>query len=185
MNAKTILAGVVGGVVLFMWGGIVNMATPLGHAGFRGIPNEDAVIDVLRANITQPGMYFFPWVDASQHGDEAAMKAWEEKATRGPAGILIHQIHGEPLNARLLGVELASNIVVGLLAALVLAQIAGSLAWRTLLAGVMGAMASADTLASYWNWYKYPGEYVLAQATIQIAGFLLMGAAIAAIAKKP
>jgi len=185
MNAKTLLAGVVGGIVLFVWGAVAHMATPLSAIGISSMPNEDAVMDAMRTNITQPGLYFFPGIAPGQEADEAAMKAWEEKAMRGPTGIMVYQLRGEGiLPPSMLITEAVSNILIGILAALILAQIAGSLATRALLAGVMGLIAGTDIYVSYWNWYKFPTDYTLAQIVIQFIGFLLMGATIAAIAKK-
>jgi len=185
MNAKTLVAGVVGGVVLFIWGSITHLATPLATAGIQSIPNEDVVMEAMRANITQPGLYFFPGIDPAQMGDEAAVKAWDEKLKSGPAGILVYQLHGAgALPLGMLITEAVSNIVVGLLVAVVLAQISGNLMMRASMAGVMALVASADVLFSEWNWYKFPTEYTLAQTVILVVGYLLMGAAIAAIAKK-
>jgi hypothetical protein len=109
MNAKTWIAGLAGGVVLFVWGSITHMLTPLGEMGIKSVPNEDAVLEVMRANITQPGLYFLPGMVSGQQNDEAAMKALEEKWVRGPAGILVYQLHGEPLSPRLLGLSLRAT----------------------------------------------------------------------------
>jgi len=184
MNAKTWIAGVVGGIVLFIWGSIAHVATPLGSTGISSMPNEDAVMDAMRANITQPGLYFFPGIVGNQ--DEAAMKAWEEKAKRGPNGIMVYQLRSEgALLPSLLITEAVSNIIVGLLAAIVLSQIAGSLAFRASMAGLIALIGSVDIYGSYWNWYKFPTDYTLAQIVVLFIGYILMGATIAAIAKKP
>lgn len=185
MNARTWMAGIVGGVVLFVWGSIAHLATPLSQVGIQSMPNEDAVMEAMRANITQPGLYFFPGLAAGQESDAAAMKAWEEKAMRGPTGILVYQVRSEgALPPSLLLNEALSNIVVGLLAAVVLAQIGGGLVFRAMIAGLIALIGSVDIYGSYWNWYKFPTDYTLAQTVILVAGYVLMGATIAAIAKK-
>jgi len=186
MNARTLIAGIVGGIVLFAWGSIAHVATPLGHVGYSAIPNEGAVMEAMRANINQDGLYFFPWLDPARQSDEAAMKEWGDKAVRGPTGIMVYRMQGDAgIPPAMLAVEFTSNVFVGILAALVLANISGTLLMRALLTGLMGLMASADIFVSYWNWYKFPADYTLAQSAIQVIGFLLMGATIAAIAKKP
>jgi hypothetical protein len=185
MNAKTLIAGVAGGIVLFLWGSVAHLATPLSQVGIRSMPNEDAVMDAMRANITQPGLYFFPGLAPGQESDAAAMKSWEEKAMRGPAGIMVYQVRSEgALPPRLLINEAISNIIVGLLAAVVLAQIGGGLAFRAAMAGLIALIGSVDIYGSYWNWYKFPTDYTLAQTAILVVGYVLMGATIAAIAKK-
>jgi hypothetical protein len=52
------------------------------------------------------------------------------------------------------------------------------------MAGLMGLMSSLDVFVSQWNWYKFPADYSLAQTFVQVVGFVLMGAAIAAISKQ-
>ncbi len=185
MTGRTLIGGVVGGIVLFIWGSIAHVATPLGSAGIQSIPNEDAVMESMRANITQPGLYFFPGIDPARQNDEAAMKEWEAKAVRGPAGIMAYQLRGEAgLPPNLLITEFASNVLVGVLVAFILGNIAGSLAFRVVVAGAIALLAGVDIYGSYWNWYKFPTAYTLAQITIQVVGYLLMGAVIAAIARK-
>src|SRR5437016_13287035 len=58
---KILLAGILGGVVMFIWTSIAHMALPLGEAGLREIPNESAVLGAMQNNIgEQTGLYIFP-----------------------------------------------------------------------------------------------------------------------------
>jgi hypothetical protein len=185
MSVRTLIAGIVGGVVLFIWGSVAHVALPLGEVGFSSSPNEDAVLEAMRANITQPGLYFLPWLGPEQRTDEAAMQAWAEKAKRGPVAFVVYQTRGEgEISPAQLGVEFGSNLLIGLLAAVVLANLTGAFAVRVVMAGLMGLMSSLDVFVSQWNWYKFPADYSLAQAFVQVVGFVLMGAAIAAISKQ-
>jgi hypothetical protein len=185
MSVRTLIAGIVGGVVLFVWGSVAHVALPLGEVGFSPLPNEDAVLEAMRANITQPGLYFLPWLGPEQRTNAAAMQAWAEKAKRGPVAFIVYQAQSEgEISPAQLGVEFGSNLLVGLIAAMVLGGMSGGVGSRALMAGLIGLMASLDTFISFWNWYKFPTDYSLAQGFVQVVGFLLMGAAIAAIAKK-
>ncbi len=185
MNMRILLGGLLGGVALFAWGALAHVVLPLGMTGIQFLPNEEPVLETMRANITTPGLYFIPGIAPGQHNDEAAMKAWEEKAKRGPVGFLVYQVRGEgAMTPRQLGTEFVSNLAVGLLAGIVVASLGGSFVTRTLMVGLMGLMSSLDVLVSEWNWYKFPTDYTLAQMVIQVVGFLVMGAAAAAIIKK-
>lgn len=185
MNSRVLLGGLAGGVVLFLWGSLAHVVLPLGEVGLQSLPNEEPVVEAMRANITAPGLYFIPGIAPGQHRDEAAMKAWEEKAKRGPVGLLVYQVRGSgAMEPAQLGTEFVSNLAIGLLAGIILANLSGSFVTRTLLVGLMGLMSSLDLLVSEWNWYKFPTDYTLAQIIIQVVGFLLMGAAAAAIIKK-
>ena len=58
---KILLAGVLGGVVMFIWTSIAHMALPLGEAGVREIPTESTVLSAMQSNIgEQTGLIFSP-----------------------------------------------------------------------------------------------------------------------------
>ena len=180
---KILWGGLVGAVVLFTWSFVSHMFLPLGHIGIQQVPNEDPILDAMRANIQQPGLYFLPGLARSQYNDEAAMKGWTEKAGRGFA-IVIYQLHGGGMMPQQLITEFASNFLLALLAALLLSHIGGGFLTRTLAVGIMGLIAGLDVYVSYWNWFKFPTDYTLAVMFDQLIGFLLMGAALAWIVKK-
>ena len=61
MTKRIILAGVLGGIAMFIWTSIAHMALPLGDAGIREIPNEQAVLSAIQTNIgEQSGLYLSP-----------------------------------------------------------------------------------------------------------------------------
>ena len=58
---KILLAGILGGIVMFIWTSIAHMFLPLGEAGISEIPNESAVLSAMQSNIDeQTGLYIFP-----------------------------------------------------------------------------------------------------------------------------
>lgn len=48
MGKRIILAGVLGGVGMFVWSSIAHMALPLGEAGIQEISNEQALLGPTR-----------------------------------------------------------------------------------------------------------------------------------------
>ena len=139
----------------------------------------------MRANITAPGFYFIPGLVPGKHNDPAAMKAWEEKAKKGPVAILIHQVTGEgAMTPQQLGTELGSNILLAIGVAFVVSNLSGGYGQRMIASGLIGLVSGLDVYVSFWNWHKFPTDYILGVMSDQVLGFLLMGAAIAAIAKK-
>ncbi len=57
---KKLLAAVLGGLAFFAWSSIAHLFLGLGNVGISEIPNEQAVVGSVKANITQPGLYIFP-----------------------------------------------------------------------------------------------------------------------------
>jgi len=188
MAKKILLAGVLGGVVMFIWGAVSHMLLPLGEIGIKEIPNEQPVLEAMQKVIHEPGFYFFPGLGMPHNtADEAATKAWEEKYRRGPVGVLVYQPQGaEVMSPGQLLTELASNILAMLIAAYLLVQAAGNLASfgaRVMFVGLLGLLASAAILISYWNWYGFPTDFMLAGALDEVLGFSLAGTVLAAIIK--
>ena len=58
---RILLAGVLGGIVMFIWTSIAHMPLPLGEAGINEIPNESAVLGAMQSSIGDtPTFIFFP-----------------------------------------------------------------------------------------------------------------------------
>ncbi len=183
---KTLIGGIVGGLVVFIWGAISHMVLPIGTAGIQSLPNEDAVIGAMRSSIAQPGMYMFPWLDMKGHPSEADQKAWEERLRTGPTGILVYDADGsEPLSARQLVTELVSNILGALVAGCFLSKIGGAYWRRVGTVATLGLFAWISIEISYWNWYGFPAAYTMAQAVDQVVGWGLAGLVIAKFVKAP
>lgn len=183
MNKRILIAAVAGGLALFIWASISHMVIGLGSIGMQGVANEDAVLEPLRTNMKESGLYFAPFPEGGHNASEAAMKAAEEKSQRG-AALIVYQAHGNPFSAKLLLTELASNVAMALLAAFIISHVAGSLAFRAFLVALMGLTAGLDVYVSYWNWYLFPTNYTMGVMADQVIGFLIMGFVIAAIVKR-
>ncbi len=195
MAKRILLAGVVGGLVMFVWGAISHMVLPLGEVGVRQIDsNEETVLTAMRSAIREPGFYFFPAMDhssgMSKEQQEAAMKKWEEKYRAGPWGVLIYhpQGSGQALSPKQLIGEGLSNIAAVLVAAILLSKAVGGLGGfggRVLFVALLGLLPSLAIDFSYWNWYGFPTNYSLAVAADQLIGFTLAGLVLAAFVKPP
>lgn len=61
MSTRVLLAGILGGIAMFVWSAIAHMVLPLGEAGFREIPDEQSVVGAMNSAIgDQAGFYIFP-----------------------------------------------------------------------------------------------------------------------------
>jgi hypothetical protein len=94
---KIVLAGMLGGIVMFIWTSIAHMFLPLGEAGLGEIPNESAVLSAMQSNIgEQTGLYIFPGPgvgkDATRQEKSEAMKHMGEKMAANPSGILVGRV---------------------------------------------------------------------------------------------
>ena len=179
---RVVLAALAGGLVMFLTESVIHMATPLGEAGIRNLPHEDAVLPALRANVPEPGFYMFPGMDAEAKTPEG-QKAWEQRYVAGPTGLLIYHPHGQqPMTARMLGIELLTDILAVLVAAWVATH--GLTYWRRVaIVAAFGLAAWFSIEVSYWDWYGFPTAYTIAQLVDQVASFALAGLVVAKIVR--
>ncbi|HXU30669.1 MAG TPA: hypothetical protein VN851_08850 [Thermoanaerobaculia bacterium] len=182
---KILLAALAGGLVLFAWGAVSHMATPLGEMGLKNLPDEGPVLTALGASIPEAGLYFYPGLDMKNATDEQRA-AWEEKIKSGPSGLLLYRPSGgEAMSPRQLGSELVSNIFAAWIAAIVVSMISAPFGRRVLVIGLLGLFAWLSISASYWIWYGFPTAFVGAELIDQVVGWLLAGLAIAKIVPRP
>jgi hypothetical protein len=186
---RKILAGILGGIAFFAWSSIAHLATDLGQTGLSELPNEQAVVNDLKANITAPGLYFFPGYglgpNATHSQKMAAMKDLAPRIKAGPIGLMVYHPTGyDALSPRQMLTELATNIVQVLLAVFLLGQTTiTSFAGRWRFITVAGVLAAISTNISYWNWYGFPGNYTLAYISVIAMGFVCAGLVAAALVK--
>src|SRR6187431_802809 len=88
---RVLIAGLLGGIVFFAWGAIAHTVTPIGDMGMKAATAEDPVIAALRDNLPGEGVYMLPWLAPAQRSDEAAVKAYSEKAKANPGVFIVYQ----------------------------------------------------------------------------------------------
>ena len=180
MAKRILLAGVLGGLALFLWGGLAHTVFGLGTVGIQNLPQQQPVMDALKASVSQSGFYFFPQPDA-------AMKLPPDKIG-GPYGIMIYQAAGAggAMTGQLIR-EFILNIVLALLAACLLALAPGvrSYASRVGFVALLGLIVSLMINVEYWNWFGFPLSYTIANMAVVFVGFLIIGLIAAALVKSP
>lgn len=190
MAKRVIIAGILGGLTMFVWLFVAHTFLPLGEMGVREIPNEGPVLSAMQSSIPQPGLYLFPGFGLGPNPTSAqrnaAMPGYMKKYAQSPHGILVYH---PPSGAFNFGAALARegtiNLLEGLLAAWLLSWAAAGRAYsaRAGFVVILGALASVTTNLEYWNWYDFPGNYVAGYMVTQIIGFTLVGLVVAAFVK--
>ena len=168
---RTLIASVLGGIVLFIWGALSHMVFGIGDTGVKFMPNEETVRATLGANIPEEGFYFFPTPDA------------EQNLSAGPSGILIyHPDAALQMTSKQLITELITNILSAWIAAMLMIKYMGGLAGigaRVLFVSMLGLFATVAVDIPYWNWYGFPGIYTLGALADNLIGFTLVGVVLA------
>lgn len=185
---KKLLAGVLGGLAFFFWSYVAHDVLPLGKAGIKEIPNEQAILSSMKANMPDDGLYFLPGLglpeNATRAQQAAAMEARMHKVETGPSGLLVYHPSLNFSFGKALAVELGTNILQVLLAVILLGQtnlVSYGARWRFI--ALAGFLAALSTNISYWNWYGFPGSYTLAYVCTVALGFVFAGLVAAALVK--
>ena len=192
MTTKIILAGILGGIAMFIWSSIAHMALPLGETGIKELPNQRATLAALQTSLPEkPGLYLFPGLGVGENATRAersqAMKHAGERLARNPSGLLMYYPTGarQPAMVKWLSIEFATELLEAILAVFLLAQTRiATFGGRVGFIVVAGILAAIATNVSYWNWYGFPGSYTAAYMFTQIVGFLCAGLVAALVLRK-
>jgi hypothetical protein len=190
MTKRVFLAGLAGGIAMYIWTALAHTVLPLGEAGIKEIPNEAAVLSAMRSSLgDSSGLYLFPGMglgpDAGSQQKQAAMQQYARKLAANPSGILMYNPPGmQALAPRQFIAEFVKELIESLLAVLLLAQTRlASYGSRLGFMVAVGVLAAIGANVSYWNWYGFPLAYTAAYITTQIVGFVCVGLVAAAVVK--
>lgn len=191
MTKRIVLAGLLGGIAMFMWMSLAHVVLPIAETGVQEIANEPAVLSAMQTALGEnSGLYLFPGFglgpNPTSQQKNAAMQQYNQKLAANPSGLLVYHPPGQTgLTARRVATEFLTELVEALLVVFLLAQtrlstFGGRLAFVT----IAGVMASLGTNVSYWNWYGFPTNYTAVYILTQIVGFVCVGAVAGALMRK-
>ena len=190
MMKRVVIAGILGGLVMYLWLFVAHEFLPLGELGVGEIPNEAPVLSAMQSSIPQAGLFLFPGFglgsNPTSEQRKAAMPAYMKKYEQSPHGILVYHPASGAFNfGAALAREGALNLLEALLAAWLLSYAAAGRAYsaRAGFVVIAGALASVTTNVEYWNWYDFPGNYVAGYIVTQIIGYTLVGLVVASFVK--
>ena len=179
---KILWAGLVGGLVVFLWGTLSHTLLPIGQMGLKPMPVSSPLLDAMKSGLSEEGLYYYPGREADRKQTEAEDAVWMTKYRMGPTGLLLYRPNGaEPMSPGQLGIQLATDIFGALLLAYLLVAIAGSTGAQVPLAKLLriscvaGLFAWASISIAHWNWYGFPRAFVLAELIDQVVGWMLAG----------
>ena len=171
---RLIIAALIGGILMFAWGAVAHIFLGVGEA--MPMPNETAMAAAMKANITDPGIYFMPGMDMKKQATEEEKTAFAAKYKEGPIAILVYRPTGdEIMSPKQLGIELASNIAAALVVGMILIFAAVSWGRGVIISTLVGMAGWLSINVSYWDWYGFPTNFVTSELIEQVVGWLLAG----------
>ncbi len=190
MTRKVLLAGLAGGVALFVWGIVAWTVLPVYGGALRTLPGEDRVVQALREGGATRGVYVVPALPRNlrKAGTPAseADQAWAEKFRRGPRALLVYDPSGRSPTRmfRPLARALALCLAAATFSAFVLSRlrIHGHFA-RIFFLTALGLFGWLLGPALLGVWFFYPADYLLAALAEALGGWLIVGVVQAGMVK--
>ncbi len=179
---RIVIAGLVGGLVMFLWGAVSHMLVPIGEMGMQVPTQQASAIAALGASTQGPGVYMYPSPPKDDWKDEAKMAAFAESARGQPYAFVVYQPGGNPVNdsmAPSLLRQWGSDTLAALVAAWILALGAFGFGKRVLIAAALGSFAWLAISVPQWNWYQFPLDFTVGSLLGQVIGWTASGAAMA------
>ncbi len=167
MNARFILAGILAGVAMFMYGAMSHMLLPWHEATTQTFRDEDLVAEVLMKEAPTSGIYIAPMAGmldeglTSEQKDQRMNEAWD-KGKKGPNIFMSFHREGKdgmaaPMILDFLTLVLMSFLMLWLLAAAPNLTFTGKLLF-VIIAGTVGM---AVVQLEQWIWWSFSTSYVL------------------------
>lgn len=182
--ARIVSAILAGAVVYYVWGMLAWMVLPLHNASVNELPDQQSMIDDIRALNLESGVYVAPYA-----ADSASMtdpnSAYLKNHRAGPIFSLYLRKEGaEPMGMSVLLSGFVLDLLASGLAVLLLLGM-GSCSqnyWcRVGFVAGLGVFVAIVGHLTYWNWMYFPWDYTLAFIIDVVIGWALAGLAIAAL----
>ena len=189
---RIVLGGVLGAVVLFVWGFLYWVVLSERLLPYKHMTDEAAVVEVLQENLTETGIYWFPMPqhdpdpDATADEKQAAKEAYAERHRQGPLGAVSYLVEGrEVMPLSRLAKGFVINFASALIASIMLCCACGRRGYAARVAFVFGlglfVAVSVHLIAR--NYMFDPLDFTLLKIGDSVVGWLLAGLAIAAVVK--
>jgi hypothetical protein len=179
---RVLVAAILGGIVMFLWGAVAHMALGLGNPGIHQPVHEDVVLSSLHEGFgNEPGVYILPSFDPKQWNDPAARAAYAQKSKAAPYAWVVYLPQGDDMTdmSRQLPRQWASDTLAALALAYLMGLTAFGFSRRMGIALAAAVFAWLSVLVPYWTWYRFPSELAWAALIEQVIGWLLAGAIMA------
>jgi hypothetical protein len=169
---------VVATILCFVSGAILHMMVPLHRKDWGRLPDEDALLDVLKRIGATPGNYMFP---NSPAGDMSVMKdpAFQKRLAENPGGVMTIRPPGAIVMAPYLAKQFVYHLIISIVLAYFVSALVGPGGFsRTFhFASLLSALAYVGALFPEAIWYHQPRNYVVAKVVDGIVWGVLTGVA--------
>ncbi len=182
MKYALIKGGLLGGLVMFLWGNVSWAVLHWHQSSLRTFKDEAAVAKVLSANAPYRGVYVLPnpLKPAANPGGESAYAP-----ATGPRAFVAYDDRALDSMARPLGGGLLIQLMGGFCLAWLLVNLRLGYWGRALSGGAAGLFTGIVADLPNWNWWSFSTNYTAVSLVDHTLAGLLAGFVIAWAAQEP
>jgi hypothetical protein len=188
---RVVLAGILGGIAMFIGGAFSHMFLELESRAFQRLPNENAAREFVTSQTLQAGAYGFPAVAENFNKMTAAEQGIEYERVNtafrtGPSGTIFIAPTGEDMmGTKQLAGEFIADVIAATLAAFIASHLSTftSFARRWLLIVLIAPIAWLSLTASFVLWYHFPLSFIQDGFFAALIEWTVAGAVIAAVVR--
>lgn len=175
--------GLLGGVILFIWGIISWMVLPWHMTTLHTFKDEKAVAAVVQVNVPAAGTYVLPSMSQAQAAKEAATPA----ATAAPVPVIFATVAFERPTSMTypMIIALIYQIIAAFLVTWMLTKTNLGYWGKVGFVLVFAITVDLITHLPYWNWFHFPTDYTLVAAADLLIGWFLAALVLAKVSQQP
>ncbi|MCF6285701.1 MAG: hypothetical protein L3K26_10975 [Candidatus Hydrogenedentes bacterium] len=181
---KVLIKGaIIGGLVAFIWTNISWMVLPWHMNTISSLANEAPVLESLKNNVPESGLYVLPWTTDMT---EEAMVEMNKKMEKGPYAYMVVHPNGFKKNmGKMMFFGLLTNIVIALILTYLLTKTKGLSYIQKVGFVKMAAVAGAlVVVVPNLTWWQFPLDYTLVTIVDTAFTWGFAGLAIGKIVKE-
>lgn len=190
---RMILAIVLGGLVVTIWGFISWVVLPFHNMSLHTLPGEPAEVDAFLSRVDAHGVYRYPGFPHHEDGTPVSKEEWneaEERMRRGPvvSMMVVHPDGAEPFPIQnLLGGLVLNMVGAGLLVLLVRPMRRAGAPFGACM-GIVFVFALFAVVAAVlpgWIWWGFPALFGTLGVVDVLVSWLLAGLVIVPLMRNP
>ncbi|MBN1897711.1 MAG: hypothetical protein JW827_02955 [Spirochaetes bacterium] len=181
---KIILAAILGGLIVLIWGSATWMALDVYVPHIKTLPNANAVLGLLSKQKMEHAVYHFPGYFTGK--TDKQLKVHEKRMLKGPnINFMVYSPKGyPPFSPKQFIIGLLNSIVACFIVALILSKTKSRFyISRVFLVTLFGVFAACLGPVANWNWWLFPMGFTVISALDLIFTWFLAGLIIAALVR--
>ncbi len=176
---RKLVAAILGGLVVFMWGYVSHMFLPFHQDAVKTFSHSPSEFADFFGELSESGVYSFPMVDSDGKLSEAQKAIWE-KGPRVTMAVVRKDGGSEAMTKQLL-MSFAWSIAAALVAAIVLGSVGGGFGRKVFVATLIGGFAALATHVQFWVWFEYSNKFLVAYVIDSVVAWFFAGIVMAKV----